>query len=491
MEASIHRPRDASPSDTPRQLATDHLQDAIKTVESFVREAGWPLRLQNAWKHVKDAALATALGACQDNNKEDIRTIKVQLEGLTKIVRGLADKPAMAQASYADILRNNAGPKVSVDRIAPVPALRAREIIIAPGNEEPQQKQRSGLDIVRDINAELCDQSVVAARRLPSGDVIVTFDNQQKRDQWAKGPEIVRAFGSTARVKAREYTVLAHGIRVAALDPAQKDRAIKEIMAQNPKLQGKVEIVRLAWARKTIKLGKRIAPLHIGVATSDQANILIDHGLLFDSELHDCEVFWGDCQVVQCFHCQEYKHTAKHCRNVVRCGFCAAIGHASNDCANQGNPDMYRCAVCKGGKRHTAWARECPERKAQVAEAQRAYLTRPTRFQVHTEQKITSQANQRGQTTDKDLDDTSVVEGNPQTRAATSVPAVAAKIGSPPMALVPTQSSSDPFSESDEEFRIVQPKRKKGRPSSYEVRPEHAAGSQDIRQAFAQDTMDE
>ena len=74
---------------------------------------------------------------------------------------------------------------------------------------------------------------------------------------------------------------------------------------------------------------------------------------------------------------------------------------------------MYRCAVCKGGKRHTAWARECPERKAQVAEAQRAYLTRPTRFQVHTEQKITSQANQRGQTTDKDLDDTSVVEGNP------------------------------------------------------------------------------
>ena len=231
MEASIHRPRDASASDTPRQLATDHLQDAIKTVESFVREAGWPLRLQNAWKHVKDAALATALGACQDNNKEDIRTIKVQLEGLTKIVRGLADKPAMAQASYADILRNNAGPKVSGDRIAPVPARRAREIIIAPGNEEPQQKQRSGLDIVRDINAELCDQSVVAARRLPSGDVIVTFDNQQKRDQWAKGPEIVRAFGSTARVKAREYTVLAHGIRVAALDPAQKDRAIKEIMA--------------------------------------------------------------------------------------------------------------------------------------------------------------------------------------------------------------------------------------------------------------------
>ena len=53
-----------------------------------------------------------------------------------------------------------------------------------------------------------------------------------------------------------------------------------------------------------------------------------------------------------------------------------------------------------------------------------------------------------------------------------------------------TQSPIDPF-ESDKEFQIVRPKRKRGRPSAYEVRPEHAAGSQDIRQAFTQDMMDE
>jgi hypothetical protein len=250
---------------------------------------------------------------------------------------------------------------------------------------------------------------------------MVTVEDQQKRDRWAKSPEIVRAFSSTAR----EYTVIAHRIRVAAVDPAKKDLAIKAIMAQNTKLQGKVEIVRLAWARTTTKLGKRIAPLHIGVATPEQVNTLIEQGLLFDRELHDCEVFWGDCQVVQYFHCQSYKHTAKHCRNAVRCGFCAAIGHASKDCANQGNPDIYRCAVCKGGQRHTAWARECPVRKAQVAEAQRAYLTRPIRFQVRTEQKMTSQASQAGHATDKETEETIetiVVEENPQTRTATAVP---------------------------------------------------------------------
>jgi hypothetical protein len=202
MEASVHRPRDASLRDAHRPLAKDHLQDAIQTVESFVREINWPLRLQNAWERVKDAALAPRPGTRQDDSAEDIRTIKTQIEGLTKIVRGLAEKPATAKVSYADILRSSAGPKVSVDRTAPVPARRAREVIIAPGNEEPRQKQRSGLDIVRDINIELKDQSVVAARRLPSGDVMVTFEDQQKRDLWAKGPEIVRAFGETARVKA-------------------------------------------------------------------------------------------------------------------------------------------------------------------------------------------------------------------------------------------------------------------------------------------------
>ena len=385
MEASIHRPRVVSPSETTRPLAIDHLNDAIQTIESFIREASWPIRLQNAWERARGSALERVPGARPDAT-EDIHTIKVQLEGLTKVVQGLADKPVTGKASYADILRNNIkDPKVSVDRTAPVPARRAREVIIAPGNEDVRQKQRSGFDIVRDINIELKDQSVIAARRLPSGDVMVTFEDQQKRDLWAKGPEIVRAFGSTARVKSRrEYTVIAHGIRVAAVDPAKKDEAIRGIIAQNPKLRGRVEIVQLAWARKTIKLGKRVAPLHIGVATPEQANTLIEQGLLFDSELHDCEVFWGDCQVVQCFHCQSYKHTAKHCRNAVRCGFCAAIGHASKDCANQDNPEVYRCALCKGGKKHTAWAREYPIRRQQVEEAQRAYLSRPTRFQVRT-----------------------------------------------------------------------------------------------------------
>lgn len=56
MEASIHRLHDAPSSNTLRPLVKDQLQDAVLSVESFVREADWPLRLKNAWKHVKETA---------------------------------------------------------------------------------------------------------------------------------------------------------------------------------------------------------------------------------------------------------------------------------------------------------------------------------------------------------------------------------------------------------------------------------------------------
>jgi hypothetical protein len=84
IEASVHRPRDASPYDAPRPVATANLNEAVLTIESFIREAGWPVRLENAWKHVKEAALkaaktATEARLAKDHDDNDIRTINPSL----------------------------------------------------------------------------------------------------------------------------------------------------------------------------------------------------------------------------------------------------------------------------------------------------------------------------------------------------------------------------------------------------------------------------
>ncbi len=439
----------------------DQVPTAIQTIEAFVQSENWPEKVKDAWKRVREAALRLTASprSIEAETAQGLKDIQQQVQGLTNIVRGIA-KPS-GPLSYADIAKQ--GLQDHSSRIRPVPARRARELIIASGNEETGKKQRTGRELVRDINTELDCEAVVAARRLPSGDVLVTFDKEDDKTKWAKDPKVTQAFGTTAKVRTREYTVIAHGIRVAALNVSDQKTAIASLYAQNPKLWGSIEIVRVGWAKKTIVQGKKVAPLHIGIAEPEQANKLIDHGLLFGSELHDCEVFSGDCKITQCFKCYSYGHIVKHCRSVVRCGFCAGPGHVSNDCPSKEDHEKHRCAVCKGGPNHVAWARQCPVRQRQVAAARHAYLVRPTQFQVRTTLHQREKA-RAASPISLDIDMDFNIE-----RSST------------PIAF---QASAETVLESDTEGEFVQPKRKRGRPTITSTLQRSAQGSQDIRTAF-------
>ena len=326
------RPRRAAEPTQGPPATTVNLTEAIQTIEAFVQSAGWPERARDAWKHVKEAVFSKAKQNASDASK-DIQELKTQVKGLTDLVKGIA-KHSTAPASYADALRSKgsplAGGKPDGQRVQAVPARRARELVVAPGTETATQKHRTSLELVRDINSATDGSGdAVAARRLPSGDVLVAFQGALEKQKWEACSEVLQAFGAGARFHAREYTVLAHGVQVRSINQADQARAIEAIYAQNPQLCGSIRIIRVGWARKTLKAGKRLAALHIRVAEPEQANMLIDTGLLLDSELHDCELFDGSCYITQCFKCYQYNHTAKHCRSVPRCGFCGAAGHSS------------------------------------------------------------------------------------------------------------------------------------------------------------------
>ena len=55
---------------------------------------------------------------------------------------------------------------------------------------------------------------MVAVRGLPSGDLILTTDDEQTRTEWLRNTEWLRVIGDKARIKKREFIVIAHGIRV-------------------------------------------------------------------------------------------------------------------------------------------------------------------------------------------------------------------------------------------------------------------------------------
>jgi DNA-binding transcriptional regulator LsrR (DeoR family) len=52
-----------------------------------------------------------------------------------------------------------------------------------------------------------------------------------------------------------------------------------------------------------LKSGKQYGLLHIDVGTSDQANIMVEEGLLHDYELKQCKIFYSECYMTQCYKC--------------------------------------------------------------------------------------------------------------------------------------------------------------------------------------------
>jgi hypothetical protein len=90
---------------------TVNLIEAIRTIEAFVRSAGWPERARDAWKHVKEAASSFARQDASDASK-DIQELKSQVKGLTELVKGISKQP-VAPALYADALRSKGSPLAS------------------------------------------------------------------------------------------------------------------------------------------------------------------------------------------------------------------------------------------------------------------------------------------------------------------------------------------------------------------------------------------
>jgi hypothetical protein len=93
--------------------------------------------------------------------------------------------------------------------------------------------------------------------------------------------------------------VLAHGVRVCQVQ--NQEQAIADAYKQNPKFVGVVDILRMSFLRKLLKSGRKTGLLIISVAELEQANHMIDAGLIYGYELHNCEPYDGNCVVTQCF----------------------------------------------------------------------------------------------------------------------------------------------------------------------------------------------
>jgi len=331
------------------------------------------------WDELKAKVAQLAAGRTVNVDNQHVAKLTQAVEALVTIQK----KPApAAPISYAAALKGSPAWPGS-PAVREVPTRLARELVIACPDASPQDRGRPVKQIVEEINklkGSTVPGKVLAARRLPSGDVLITTDTAETKEQLERSERWLPAVSQTAKINRRKFTVLVHGVRMSALDCSKQDAAIKELLGQNQHLRGRVEFLRVRWPRRAVKLGKPVSHLIIDVATPAQANLLIDDGLLFHSELKDCELYHGDCRLTQCFNCQKYGHTAKVCRDTQKCGACAAPGHSDRDCPLKNSPSAHHCANCN--LEHTAWSTKCRIRKEQLEKTRLAYATRPRKFAV-------------------------------------------------------------------------------------------------------------
>ncbi len=70
------------------------------------------------------------------------------------------------------------------------------------------------------------------------------------------------------------------------------------------------------------------------------------------------------------------------CDNIAKCGFCAALGHITNNCSIKTDLVKYQCTTCATLEaKHTAWSTSCLKQKERVKKARNYYYQRLTCFQ--------------------------------------------------------------------------------------------------------------
>lgn len=445
------RGRTASKNGTGEKENT--ITTALQTLQTFLGGLNLSPKVKDAWKRVKEEAEGPGKGRGADGGT--LADIAAGVKETVRLLKGSNTRPV---ASYAAAVKAGIlGPRE--EKAVPVPQRQRREVIISPKGETPAQRQRTNREIYEDIQ-RAGGKGILTTRRLPSGDIAVICEDNRAKEALEETGQGVQGAAALAEIRRRTYIVLAHGISIKRLDLTKTKEATHELYQLNKTIQGKVDILGLKWAQKNIGSRTR-ATLQIKVASSTQANLLIDRGLVVDCQIHYCEPFVGECRVTQCYKCYKYGHIAAMCKSLERCGYCSKTGHKTADCMHKGQPEKHQCSACeKTGARHVSWSSECPTRRANVERARLCYAQRPTRYQEERAQAREEPEEGQG------MEGVEVTGTRGQKRALS----------------ISSSSDADQDNQAATEFRVVERKRGRGRPPLLSY-PEK--GTQDIRQRIA------
>ena len=215
---------------------------------------------------------------------------------------------------------------------------------------------------------------IMSSNQLKSGDLSIrtatsgeTHALRETAGEWAG------LVGNGASIRNPTYGVIAHGIRTSTMDMDKFESIRDGILLDNRPFIPNADIRYIGWLTRTAP-NKAASSIIIEFSRPEDANKIIDEGLVWQGELFQCERYERQCRLKQCFNCQKYGHIGTQCKATTACGYCAQE-HSSRDCPTKSEREKARkCAACHGG--HEAWSQQCPTRKEELARTKAAYATR-------------------------------------------------------------------------------------------------------------------
>lgn len=254
-----------------------------------------------------------------------------------------------------------------------------REITVTIEDERQRNEVKTTgvgtlVEAIRKKEPKAATEDILAIRKLPSGDLLITTTRTASRTTLEKSAEWLRAIAASARVKRTTFSVFAHAVRKHEVNISEQSQMVTRIQEQNQRLHPGLEVLRIGWPKGTETNEKMAGSLVIEVSTATAANRMIAEGLVLNHEIRECERFVQGAKPTQCFNCQRFGHVARLCKNPTACANCAK-GHSTRNCSLRAGTAR-RCALCKGD--HGAWERKCPVQQDEKERARkiRAYAPR-------------------------------------------------------------------------------------------------------------------
>lgn len=258
-----------------------------------------------------------------------------------------------------------------------IPARLGREMLIKGGGMPADLARRTPQEMVQGINAVSEKKGAVAARRLPSGDVVVTFQDTKTKEWHATRKEwIPKAFGEQAKESCRTFTVLVKGLLKRELQGVTEEQLGQELGLKS------VDRVRI---RIPAAQGLTRATALVTLTSQDEAKKICDEGVIWRAQLMVCEPYWGALRPTQCYKCWQWGHTQRFCKKEALCPRCGTGAHGEGGRAGEAQclthkGVAFHCPACGG--RHPAWIQSCPKAVQARARARESYQYRPRTFEA-------------------------------------------------------------------------------------------------------------